>query len=219
MRIETQIRLKPVTFSSAGDKPVQLEGRYHYLDGEGQWPAAVVCHPHPLGGGTMHNKVVVTIARWLVNSGVLALRFNFRGVEGSTGEHDNGRGEQLDVTGALDWLLSQPEVDPWRVSLVGYSFGAWVGLTQAQQDPRLAAAALVGLPAQYCDANQMQRFIRPRLFVSGTADQITPAAALRTLVDQLPGPKALEIVAGADHLWRDREPEVAQLVARFISEL
>lgn len=217
--METPIRLNPVTFFSAGEEPVQLEGRFHFLEGAGPWPAALVCHPHPLGGGTMHNKVVVTIARQLVNSGVLALRFNFRGVEGSGGEHDNGRGEQQDVAGALDWLLSQPEVDPWRVSLVGYSFGAWVGLTQAQQDPRLAAVALVGLPAQYCDAGQLQRFSRPKLFVTGSADQIAPAAALRALVDRLPDPKMLEIVAGADHLWRDHEPEVGQLVARFISGL
>lgn len=213
------MRLKPVTFSSAGDDPVQLEGRYHYLEGDGQWPAAVVCHPHPLGGGTMHNKVVVSIARELVNSGVLALRFNFRGVEGSAGEHDNGRGEQQDVAGALDWLLSQAGVDPWRVSLVGFSFGAWVGLTWAQQDPRLAAVALVGLPAQHCDASQLQHFGRPKLFVTGAMDQITPAAPLRTLVDQLPEPKTLEIVAGADHLWWDREHQVAQLVARFVSQL
>lgn len=215
----SRVNLTSVTFSSAGSDPVQLEGRYHYLDGDGPWPAAVICHPHPLGGGTMHNKVVVAIARELVNRGVLALRFNFRGVEGSGGEHDGGRGEQADVGGALDWLLSQPEVDPRRVSLVGYSFGAWVGLSQAQRDPRLAAAALVGLPAQYCDARQMQPFTRPKLFVTGEFDQIAPPAALRQLVDQLPEPKRLEIVPGADHFWPDRERKVGQRVARFVSGL
>jgi len=167
----------------------------------------------------MHSKVVVAISRELVTSGVLALRFNFRGVEGSTGEHDNGRGEQQDVAGALDWLLSQPGVDPKRVSLVGYSFGAWVCLNQAQQDPRVAAVALVGLPAQYCDASQLQRFYRPKFFVTGAADQIAPVAPLRTLVDQLPEPKALEIVAGADHLWWNHEHRVARLVARFALSL
>jgi alpha/beta superfamily hydrolase len=214
--METQIRLKSVTFPSAG---VQLEGRYHYLEGDGQWPAAVVCHPHPLGGGTMHNKVVVAIARELVHRGVLALRFNFRGVEGSAGEYDDGIGEQRDVAGALDWLLSQPGVDPWRVSLVGYSFGAWVGLAYAQQDTRLVAVALVGLPAQQCDSSQMQHFSRPKLFVTGEADHITPATALRSLVEQLPEPKVLEIVPGADHLWRGYERKVGELVARFITGL
>ena len=217
--MDTQARLKPVTFHSAGENPVQLEGRYHYLDGDGPWPAAVVCHPHPLGGGTMHNRVVVSIARELVNSGVLALRFNFRGVEGSAGEHDAGRGEQKDVAGALDWLLSQPGVDPRRVLLVGYSFGAWVGLAHAQQDLRPAALVLVGLPAQYCEAGQLQGFKGPKFLVTGAADQIAPVSALRTLADQLPEPKRLEIVPGGDHLWYDRERQVAQIVARFISEL
>lgn len=167
----------------------------------------------------MHNKVVVAIARELVNHGVLALRFNFRGVEGSAGEHDNGRGEQSDVVGALDWLLSQPGVDPWRVYSIGYSFGAWVALSQAQRDPRLAAAALVGLPAQHCDPGQLQYFTRPKLFVTGEDDHIAPPAALRKLVDQLPEPKTLDIVAGADHLWRGQERELGRLVARFVSGL
>jgi alpha/beta superfamily hydrolase len=219
MYVENQVRPRSITFSSADCDTIRLEGTYHYQVGDGQWPAAVVCHPHPLGGGTMHNKVVVAIARELVNSGVLALRFNFRGVEGSAGEHDNGRGEQADVAGALDWLFSQPGVDPWRVSLVGYSFGAWVGLSQAQRDSRLAAVALVGLPAQHCNPSQLQAYTRPKLFVSGEADQIAPPATLRKLVDRLPGPKRLEIVAGVDHLWRGHEHEVGELVAGFVSGL
>jgi alpha/beta superfamily hydrolase len=217
--VETQLRLKPITFSSADSDAVQLEGRYHYLEGDGQWPAAVICHPHPLGGGTMNNKVVAAIARELVNNGVLALRFNFRGVEGSAGEHDDGRGEQADVAGALDWLLSQPGVDPWRVSLIGYSFGAWVGLAQAQRDPRLAAMVLVGLPAQHCEASRLQSFARPKLFITGEEDQIAPPTALRRLVDQLPDPTRLEIAAGVDHLWRGHERELGQRVARFVSKL
>jgi alpha/beta superfamily hydrolase len=167
----------------------------------------------------MHNKVVAAIARELVNSGVLALRFNFRGVEGSAGEHDNGRGEQADVAGALEWLLSQPWVDPWRVSLIGYSFGAWVALHQAQRDPRLAAVVLVGLPAQHCDPCEMQSFARPKLFVTGQADQIAPPAALQELVDQLPEPNTLEIVAGIDHFWLGHEQELGRRVTRFVSSL
>jgi alpha/beta superfamily hydrolase len=160
-------KLKPVTFSSASSHPVRLEGILHVLDGEGQWPAAVICHPHPLGGGTMHNSVVTAIARALVARGVLALRFNFRGVGRSGGLHDSGRGEQADVAGAMDWLLAQPEVDPWRVSLVGYSFGAWVGLMHAQSDPRIAAAAVVGLVAWHYDAEFAQAHDPP---ISGDED-------------------------------------------------
>jgi alpha/beta superfamily hydrolase len=167
----------------------------------------------------MHNSVVAAIARALVARGVMALRFNFRGVGASRGQHDGGRGEQADVAGALDWLLAQPAVDPWRVALVGYSFGAWIGLAQAQTDPRVAAVALVGLAAEHCDGASLRSFTRPKLFVTGEYDRVAPPSALRRLVDQLPPPKTLHVVAGVDHFWRGHEDELADLVADFISGL
>jgi alpha/beta superfamily hydrolase len=232
-------KLKPVTFSSASSHPVRLEGVLHLLEGEGQWPAAVICHPHPLGGGTMHNSVVTAIARALVARGVLALRFNFRGTGRSGGLYDGGRGEQADVAGAMDWLLAQPEVDPWRVSLVGYSFGAWVGLMHAQSDPRVAAAAAVGLVAWHYDAEFaqvkdrpvpgeeawtfgpgfLQTFTRPKLFVAGEYDSFSPLPTLRRFVEQLPAPKQLHVVSGTDHFFQGREPEVGAQVAGFIAGL
>jgi alpha/beta superfamily hydrolase len=232
-------KLKPVTFSSAGSHPVQLEGVLHLLEGEGQWPVAVICHPHPLGGGTMHNSVVTAIARALVARGVLTLRFNFRGVGRSSGLYDGGRGEQADVAGAVDWLLAQPGVDPWRVSLVGYSFGAWVGLMHAQSDPRIAAAVAVGLVAWSYDAEFgqaagrpllggearhfvpefLQSFTRPKLFVAGEYDSFSPLPALRGFVQQLPAPKQLHVVSGTDHFFHGRESEVGAQVAGFLAGL
>ena len=232
-------KLKPVLFPSAGSHPVQLEGLFHFLEGEGPWPAAIVCHPHPLGGGTMHNSVVTAIARALAASGIMALRFNFRGVERSGGEHDNGRGEQADVAGALDWLLTQPGINRQRVSVAGYSFGAWVALSHAQADPRVAAAAAVGLVAWRFDADFYQlsagrdsgvqtrqfdpdflrSFTRPKLFVTGEWDAFAPPEAVRGLVDRLPPPKSLCIVPGTDHFFGGREREAGRLVAEFISGL
>lgn len=231
--------LTPVTFPGTGSHPVQLEGLFHHPDEEGQRPAAVVCHPHPLGGGSMHNNVVTAMARALVARGVLALRFNFRGVGKSGGEHDNGRGEQADVAGALDWLLAQPGVDPWRVSVVGYSFGAWVGLTQAQNDARVAAVAAAGLvawrydldfyratsqPGRNADTWQfapdfLQSFARPKLFITGEGDPFAPPSALRDLVNRLPPPKTLHALPGTDHFFWGREREVGDLVADFITGL
>lgn len=187
----------------------------------------------------MHNGVVTAIARALVVRGVLALRFNFRGAGRNTGLHDGGRGEQADVAGAIDWLLAQPEVDPWRVSLVGYSFGAWVGLMHAQSDPRIAAVAAVGLVAWHYDAEfaqveeppipgdgawplapeSLQSFTRPKLFVAGEHDSFSPLPILRRFVDQLPPPKQLYVVSGTDHFFHGREPEVATQVAGFIAGL
>jgi alpha/beta superfamily hydrolase len=197
--------------------PLQLEGVLHLVDREERGPAAVVCHPHPLGGGSMYNGVVVAMARELAARGMMALRFNFRGVGGSEGQHDGGRGEQADLAGALDWLRAQPSVDPGRVSLAGYSFGAWVALVHAQTDPRLVAAAMVGLPAEMCDAGMMCSFARPKFFVTGEHDQLAPPDALRKLVQDLPAPKTIRVVHGADHFWAGLEQKVGGLVADFLS--
>lgn len=229
-------RLTPVVFPSAGSHPVQLEGLLHRVEGAGQWPAAVVCHPHPLGGGAMHNAVVSAISRALVARGVMALRFNFRGVGRSGGQHDYGRGEQADLAGALDWLLAQPEVDPWRVSVAGYSFGAWVGLLQAQADARVTAVAAVGLAAWHYDEpfyqtrqipdlgtdawpfdpDFLQGVRRPKLFVSGEQDAFAPPQALRCFVEGLPPPKMLRLLPGADHFFVGHEREVGNLVVDFL---
>lgn len=211
------IERKRVIFASADSHPVQLEGMLHLVESEGLRPAAVVCHPHPLGGGSMYNKVVVAMARALADQGIMVLRFNFRGVGASEGQHDHGRGELADVAGALDWLLDQPGVDPRRVSLAGYSFGAWVGLMHVQTDPRVAAAVMVGLPAEYCDAGAMGSFDRPKLFVTGEYDGLAPPGALGDLVEQLPAPKTIRVVNGADHFWAGLEPKVGVLVADFVS--
>jgi alpha/beta superfamily hydrolase len=187
----------------------------------------------------MHNGVVTAIARALVARGILALPFNFRGVGYSGGLHDDGRGEQSDVAGAVDWLLAQPQVDPSHVSLVGYSFGAWVGLCHATSDPRITAVAAIGLAAWHYDAefykatsnlalgprpwqldpDFLLSYIRPKLFITGEHDPFAPPPHLRNLVDRLPPPKALHVVPDADHFWQGREPELAELVAEFFAAL
>lgn len=209
--------LRRITFPAQTSHPLQLEGLLHLVDREDKGPAAVVCHPHPLGGGSMYNAVIVAIARELVARGVMALRFNFRGVGASEGQHDHGRGELADVAGALDWLRVQPGVDPQRVSLAGYSFGAWVALRHAQNDPHLVAAAMVGLPSEYCDAAAMYSFARPKFFVTGEHDQIAPPGPLRDLVELLPPPNRIRVVAGADHFWSGLEQKVGALVGDFLS--
>lgn len=223
-----------VTFSSTGSHALRLEGVLHFVEGDGQLPAAVICHPHPLGGGSMHTGVVVAIARELASRGVLALRFNFRGVGASEGVHDNGRGERDDVAGALDWLLAQPAVDPQRVSLAGYSFGACVGLAHAHADPRVSAFVGVGLAVEFCDPDAMRPFTErgqdlsqpapgslpcPKLFITGERDQLAPPGELLKLVERLPALKSVQIVPGADHFWWGSERKVGELVADFITGL
>lgn len=195
---------------------MQLEGVLHLAESEGKGSAAVVCHPHPLGGGSMVNGVVVALARALAERGVMALRFNFRGVGASGGQHDHGRGELADVAGALDWLLAYPGVDPQHVSLAGYSFGAWVSLAYVQTDPRVAAAAMISLPAESCDASAMRAYGRPKFFVTGEFDQLASPGTLSALVEQLPGSNTIRVVSGADHFWAGLERDVGALVADFM---
>ncbi|MFN2218292.1 MAG: alpha/beta hydrolase [Anaerolineae bacterium] len=228
------MQTSPVSFPSAGPRPVRLEGVLHQAAGEGQLPAAVICHPHPLGGGSMHNGVVVAIARALASGGVIALRFNFRGVGASEGTFDNGVGERDDLAGALDWLLAQPSVDPRQVSVVGYSFGACVGLVCAQSDARVSAYAGVGLSMAFCDSGDLQSFIKdgedasfaghrslacPKLFVTGEHDHLAPPDQLLGLVERLPEPKSVQLVPGVDHFWWGAEREAAKRVAGFLTGL
>jgi len=231
------MRLEPVTFSSREAEPVQLEGLLYPMEGHGPWPAAIVCHPHPLGGGTMRNAVVAAMARALSASGVVTLRFNFRGVGESCGAHDQGRGEQADVAGALDWLCAQPQVDPQSLFVTGYSFGAWVGLACAQNDPRVAAVAAVSLvPWHYdldlfeaagrshggsglgqFDAGFLRMFARPKFFVTGERDTFAPPELIKGLVDRLPQPKTFHVIPGTDHFLGGCHQDVGTLVADFLA--
>ena len=133
---------------------IRLQGILHGAGGGHLRPAAVICHPHPLGGGTMHNGVVVSVARALEAQGIIALRFNFRGVGSSGGRHDHGLGEQDDVAGGLDWLAGRQDVDPGRVALVGYSFGSWVASLVAQVEAQVAALAVICPVALDMDASR-----------------------------------------------------------------
>jgi alpha/beta superfamily hydrolase len=165
----------------------------------------------------MHNGVVVAIARALAARGVLALRFNFRGVGASEGRYDDGLGEQFDLGGAVDWALAQPGVEPECLSLIGYSFGASVALAYAATDPRIGAVAAVSLPVEMCDAEELRSLTCPRLFVAGQNDQLTSPHLLRELVEGLPAPGELRIVAGTDHFWSGQELQLAELVANFVA--
>lgn len=200
--------------------------------GESPVPAAVICHPHPMGGGNMHNGVVMAIADSLASRGMIALRFNFRGVGASEGAHDDGRGERDDVGGALNWLAAQPSVDPGRLCLVGYSFGACAGLAHALTDPRVSAFVAVGLPVQLCDPDVAGAlaaqdtsqpapwaFDCPKLFVTGERDQVAPPGQLLRLVERLATPKRVQVVSGADHFWWGLEHEVGEQVAAFLTGL
>ncbi|NNE65584.1 MAG: alpha/beta fold hydrolase [Pyrinomonadaceae bacterium] len=145
---------------------------------------ALVCHPHPLGGGTMHNKVVYRAASGLNDAGLVTLRFNFRGVGSSTAEHDDGDGEREDVNDALDYLSSNfPDQE---ITLAGFSFGSRVGTEVGMSDPRVVRLISIGTPVdKYTDYDFLERLQKPIFFVHGDKDEFGSVESLGVLVSKI----------------------------------
>jgi len=168
--------------------------------------AAVVCHPHPLYGGTMHHKVVYQAAKSLDALGLAVLRFNFRGAGASAGKYSRGAGEQDDVRAALDFVATQFRSLP--ILLAGFSFGAWVGLRVGCEDPRVSHLVGLGIPVNSSDFSFLGACRKPKLFVHGTADQYGAIDKVKRLVSSLPGDHHLVIVQGADHFFSGKLDEL-----------
>ncbi len=161
---------------------------------------AVVCHPHPLYGGTMHNKVVYHAAKALHQRGASVLRFNFRGVEQSEGAHDLGIGEEADVRATLDYLSAEFPGKP--IILAGFSFGSWVGLRVGCEDARVTRLIGLGLPVDNnVDLSYLRACAKPKLIIQGGRDQFGSRANIEALFTTIPEPKRLVIVEGADHFF------------------
>jgi uncharacterized protein len=185
--------------------------------------AAVVCHPHPLFGGTLHNKVVFHTMKALHGFGFPVLRFNFRGTGLSQGVHDQGNGEVDDVHAALDWLDHEYHLP---LLFAGFSFGAAVGLHAASTDVRAKALIAVGTPVGPVapDAEEprvytfefLQDCTKPKLFVSGARDQFGPKAKLEALVASVPEPKKLVLIEGADHFFEGRLRELREAIEAWV---
>jgi uncharacterized protein len=195
----------------------RLEGLLN-TGADGATHAALVCHPHPLYGGTMHNKVVFHTAKALNSFGFPVLRFNFRGTGRSQGEHDRGMGETEDVRTALGWLGAE-----FRLPLIfaGFSFGAAVGLPVACADSRVKAAIGLGLPISAVDARNydfslLKECAKPKLFISGAGDPFGPRAALKSLLASLSEPKKLVLIEGADHFFEGRLRELREAVEDWV---
>jgi alpha/beta superfamily hydrolase len=172
------------------------------LGGQDAPYSALVCHPHPLFGGTMHNKVVYHAMKCFQAFGLPVLRFNFRGAGLSEGTHDNGRGEVDDVRAALDWLEREYKLP---ILFAGFSFGSSVGLRACCGDPRVKGVAALGLPVRAAGREYDYAFLadcrKPKLFISGTADEYGPRAAVEAVVAAAAPPAELVLIEDADHFF------------------
>lgn len=217
--------------SSSSIRSLFLEGPTGRLEAllnagaENATHAAVVCHPHPLFGGTLHNKVVFHTMKALNSFGFPVLRFNFRGTGLSQGEHDHGLGEVEDVRTALDWLDAEFDLP---LIFAGFSFGSAVGMRAACADLRVQAVIGVGTPVVpvAADAEEprvysyefLQDCTKPKLFISGARDQFGPHAKLETLVASVPEPKKLVVIEGADHFFEGRLRELREATESWLKE-
>lgn len=180
--------------------------------------SALVCHPHPMGGGTMHNKVVYHAMKALHGLGLPVLRFNFRGTGRSEGAHDDGHGEQEDVRAALDWLdrkFHKP------ILFAGFSFGANVGMRACCGDPRVHGLIALGLPVAAEGRNYTYKYLpacqQPKLFISGDRDQYGPVAGVEAVVATAPEPKELVWIAGADHFFVGKLDQVQAAMVDWVT--
>ncbi|QOY91648.1 alpha/beta hydrolase [Paludibaculum fermentans] len=174
----------------------RLEAMLEEPDSGAPTEAALVCHPHPLGGGTMHNKVVHRLARGLRQIGAVTLRFNFRGVNLSEGTHDNGVGEVEDARAVLAVLRARYPQLPLTVS--GFSFGSRVAV---QVYPGVRRVVLVGFPTVYRQFEILERCPVERIFIQSTNDEYGPRHELQPVFDRLWGAKALHWVEAQDHFF------------------
>jgi len=177
---------------------------------------ALVCHPHPLFGGTMHNKVVFRAAKALHRRGIPVLRFNFRGTGQSEGEHDKGSGEKDDVRTALDFLASEFPTRP--ILLAGFSFGSWVGLAVGCEDNRVSDLIGLGIPVNSVSLSYLRNCDTPKLLIQGGNDQFGSQENVNELFDELPDPKKLVFVEGADHFFTGKLDQMTAAIGAWLDE-
>jgi len=178
-----------------------LDGILALPEGVSPFPAVIVCHPHPLYGGSIDNNVVCSLSETLIQASLVSFKFNFRGVGGSQGEFDQGIGEREDVEAAISFISTLKEIYPRRIGLAGYSAGAGFALPVGFNDARIEALAVISPPLTMFDFGFLKSCTKPKLLISGSRDELIPADKFIEFCRNLPEPKEYESIVGADHFW------------------
>lgn len=173
----------------------------------------LVCHPHPLGGGTMHNKVVFRVAAGLIDAGLTTLRFNFRGVGASTGEHNEIEGGKEDVRDVLDYIAANYASED--VTLAGFSFGSRSGMEIGMNDERVNRLISIGTPVEkYHDYDFLVKVVKPILFIHGDKDEFCSVESLWSLTDRIPHAEVV-IFENCGHFFDDHLSELREAVREW----
>ena len=209
------MRQSAVSFTAKG---MNLEGIIALPDGDGPFPGVVMCHPHPLHGGNMDNNVVVAVTFGLADAGIASLRFNFRGVGNSQGEHAKGEKEHEETLVAMDFLGALPDVDDDRIGLGGYSFSTRVICAHKQLYKKPRAIALVAPSIEAITDSPLQTEITPKMIITGDRDRLVNADGVDGQLARFDPPTDYHVVPGADHFWVGQEGQMAECVVQFFRD-
>lgn len=181
-------------------------------------PGVVICHPHPLFGGNMDNNVVIAVSFSLIEQGFATIRFNFRGVGNSEGEHTKGEQEHQEVLGAFELLKAWPNVDGRKLGLVGYSFGTSVILGSSAVQKKAKSIALVSPNIRALTDTPLKKSKTPAFIITGSRDKLVEAEDLQSNLDAFARQPQFEVINGADHFWGGMEHQMVGPVAEFFAE-
>ena len=198
---------------------LSLEGVLAIPEGMGPFPAVIVCHPHPLYGGSMDNNVVNSLSQALTEASIISFKFNFRGVGRSQGKFSQGVGEQEDVDAAISFITTMGDVDATKLGLVGYSAGAVFAFPIGADDLRIKALAAVSPPFTMSSFSFLKDCLKPKLLICGSRDDFTSAGQFIAFCQNLPDPKEFVVIDGADHFWLGHESDLATRVADFFTKV
>jgi len=210
------MRKTGVSFPSGG---LVLEGILSIPETIKHLPAVIVCHPHPLYGGSMDNNVVSGVCEALTQAGLISFKFNFRGVGGSHGEFAQGIGEREDVEAAISFISTVKEVDSEKIGLAGYSAGAGFAIPVGFEDARIKALVAISPPISMFDFDFLEACPKPKLLISGSRDDLVPADHFLQFCQNLNEPKECEIIEETDHFWWGYESRLAGQVTAFFTRV
>jgi hypothetical protein len=205
-----------ITFN-CGD--LKLEGIIAIPEGKSPFPAVVLCHPHPLYGGDMYDSVISTIAQALLNKGIAAFRFNFRGVGESQGNYGGGKNEQDDTVAAIDYITKRNDIVSDKIGLTGYSFGGGVAFNVALKDDKVNALALVSPVIPDSGWKRLSTYSKPKLLVLGNNDEYFPLVKYEPKIKNALKTHEYAIFPATDHFWTTNKVIMAERLAEFFAAI
>ncbi len=200
------------------NEDVSLEAEY-YTSRSDKTKGCLICHPHPQFGGNMHNNVVSGAFNAFINADISCMRFNFRAVENSTGEHSDGEGELSDVKACVDFLKNEKKLE--NIFICGYSYGAAVGCAAANYSEKIIGYVAISFPWDFMGSEfkKLSQSNKPKLFLQGDRDNIALYSKFQKHYDSYSNPKEFKIIKGADHFYVGYEKEISSIVVDFYTKL